>query len=94
VAAEWEDGSLDADGDTTCLSRQEVGDANSPSRRRVAQQESASQSDTPNLTYEEEIAQLEALLQGHRDFDESGRDITDIRLIHADPPPVFLRRTA
>lgn len=45
------------------------------------------------LSYEEEIAQLEALLQGHRDFDESGRDITDVRLIHADPPPAFLRRT-
>lgn len=44
------------------------------------------------LTYAETIAQLEALLQGYRDFDDTGRDITDATLVYADPPPIYLRR--
>jgi hypothetical protein len=43
-------------------------------------------------TYAETIAQLEALLQGYRDFDDTGRDITDATLVYADPPPIYLRR--
>jgi len=43
VAAEWGDGPLDADEDTKRVSRQEVGGANPPRGRTVAQQESASQ---------------------------------------------------
>lgn len=49
VAAEWRDGLLDADGDTKRLSRQEVGGANPLPRRRVAQQESASQIAAPSF---------------------------------------------
>lgn len=44
------------------------------------------------LTYAETIAQLEALLQGYRDFDDTGRDITDATLVYADPPPIYLRQ--
>lgn len=44
------------------------------------------------LTYAETIAQLEALLQGYRDFDDAGRDITDATLVYADPPPIYLRQ--
>jgi hypothetical protein len=50
VAAEWGDGLLDADGDTKRLSRLEVGGANPLPRRRVAQQESASQIAAPTST--------------------------------------------
>jgi hypothetical protein len=49
VTAEWGDGPLDADGGTKRLSRQEVGGANPLPRRRVAQQESASQIAAPDF---------------------------------------------
>jgi hypothetical protein len=46
----------------------------------------------PAASHAETIALLEELLeQGRREFDDRGRDITDVSLIDADPPPLILR---